>query len=81
MEDKCCNEIFVKKDRYRDRCCLDTVLGGLILVLVFFIGLLVGTLGVLAEVLTVGILIALIIVFAILAILRFVAIICCGKRC
>ena len=81
MDDKCCNENFPKKDKYRNRCCLDAVLGGLILVLVFFIGLLVGTLGVLTEILTVGILVALIIVFAILAILRIVAIICCGKRC
>lgn len=79
MEDKCCNEYFPKKER--NRCCLDAMLGGLIFVLVFFIGLLVGTLGVLAEILTVGIIVALIIVFAILAILRIVAIICCDKRC
>ena len=79
MEEKCCTEYFPKKEK--NRCCLDVVLGGIILVLVFFIGLLVGTLGVLAEILTVGIIAALIIVFAILAILRIIALICCGRKC
>lgn len=77
MEDKYCNEYHSK----RERCCLDSVFSGLLLVLVFFVGVLIGTLGVLAQILTVGILVALIIVFAILAVLRIVAIICCGKRC
>ena len=81
MEEKCCNEYFPKKEKNRDRCCLDVVLGGIILALVFFIGLLVGTLGVLAEILTVGIIVSLIIVFAILAILRIITLICYGKRC
>lgn len=79
MEEKCCNEYYPKKER--GKCCLDVVLGGIILALVFFIGLLLGTLGVLAEILTVGIIVSLIIVFAILTILRFIALICCGKRC
>lgn len=77
MEDKCCNEYFPKKQR----CCFDIVFGGIILVLAFFIGVLIGTLGVLAEILTVGILVGLIIVFAVLAILRIVAIICSNRRC
>ncbi len=77
MEDKYCNEYYSK----RERCCLDSVFSGIILVLVFFVGVLVGTLGLLAEILTTGILVSLIIVFAILAVLRIIAIICSGKRC
>lgn len=77
MEDKYCNEYYSK----REKCCFDTVFSGIILVLVFFIGVLVGTLGLLAEILTTGILVSLIIVFAILAVLRIIALICSNKRC
>ena len=57
MDDKCCNEYFSKKDR----CCFDTVLAVIILVLAFFIGVLIGSLGILAGILTVGVLVGLII--------------------
>ena len=43
-----CNEYYSK----REKCCLDSVLSGIILVLVFFVGVLVGALGLLAEILT-----------------------------
>lgn len=77
MDDKCCNEYFPRKEK----CCFDTVLAVIILVLAFFIGILIGTLGVLSETLTVGVLVGLIIVFAVLAILRLVSIICCNMKC
>lgn len=72
-----CNEYYSK----REKCCLDSVFSGIILVLVFFVGVLVGALGLLANILTTGILTALIIVFAILAVLRIIALVCSGKRC
>ena len=72
-----CNEYYSK----REKCCLDSVFSGIILVLVFFVGVLVGALGLLADILTNGILTALIIVFAILAVLRIIALVCSGKRC
>ena len=72
-----CNEYYSK----REKCCLDSVFSGIILVLVFFVGVLVGALGLFANILTTGILTALIIVFAILAVLRIISLICSGKRC
>lgn len=69
--------------RERRRCCIDLILGILILALTFVIGLIVGALTAILVLLNFGALIVLAVILAILIIIRIIMLVCndCDRRC
>lgn len=73
-------EIYCKKPQKKDCLCLWIILAVIAIILSFFLGALVATLGGIISILSLGAVIVLIIVLTILLIINIIALICCRKN-
>ncbi len=74
----CCTN---NRNRNRRRCCIDTILFILSLLLAFTIGLLIGAVTGLFEVLGLGAVIVLITLLVLAIIIRIIMLLCCKRTC